>query len=211
MSDFQQQRYLMVATQLEARGIKDDRVLNAFREIKREEFIPSDYRNYAYEDRPLPIGHSVTISQPYIVALMCQILEVKSTDKILDIGTGSGYQAAILSKLCEKVYTIERIAELAEKAKRLFDKLSLTNVDVAIKDGTDGYEKHAPYNKIIVAAATKEIPRAWIDQLKMGGKIVFPKIDDNNMQYLTEVQKRKKGIIEIDHGGVVFVPLIKGS
>ena len=165
---------IMVKTQLEKRGIKDKRVLQTMRETPRHLFIPEKFKDLAYEDGPLPIGNGQTISQPYIVALMTELLELNGNERILEIGTGSGYQAAILSPLVKEVYSIEIIKSLAEKAKETLKEMKYNNVMVKRGDGYQGWLEHAPYDAIIVTAAPDKIPQKLIAQLKKGGNLVLP-------------------------------------
>jgi protein-L-isoaspartate(D-aspartate) O-methyltransferase len=208
MKNFRTKREQMVETQLSARDISDKNILKAFLEVPREDFVPDKYKELAYSDHPLSIGHGVTISQPYIVALMCQILDIDKNSKVLDIGTGSGYQAAILSHLCKEVVTIERIEELAKQARKRLQKLGYDNVEVICADGSKGYKEEAPYDGIIVAATTNKITKEWKQQLKINGKIVYPE-STNGIQKLIEAIKTKTGFEKVSHGYVRFVPLIK--
>lgn len=164
----------MVREQIEARGIKDKGVLEAMRKVKRHLFVPLRYRLSAYEDHPLPIGMEQTISQPYIVALMTELLGLKGKEKVLEIGTGSGYQAAILGELAKEVYTIEILEPLAKRADRLLEKLGYQNVRVKRGDGFLGWPEYAPFEAIIVTCAPEEIPPALIEQLTEGGSLVIP-------------------------------------
>jgi protein-L-isoaspartate(D-aspartate) O-methyltransferase len=205
---YEKQREDMVVEQLKGRNITDERVIKAFLRVPREEFVREQDKRWAYDDYPLSIGYGATISQPYIVALMCQILKLNKNSTVLDIGTGSGYSAAILSKIVSKVITIERICELANKAQKLLKRLGYSNVKVICGDGSRGYKKGAPYGGIMVSAATEKIADSWIKQLRVGGRIVYPKYDGIE-QTLVEGIKTKSGIKEIYHGGVRFVPLIK--
>jgi len=208
--DYKTKREEMVNKHLRGRGIVNESVLKAFLEVPREEFVSEEYKAQAYSDSPLPIGYGVTISQPYIIALMCQLLDPSPKDKILDIGTGSGYQAAILSHLCKKVVTIERIKELVQDSKRRLKRLSYDNIKVVHGDGSDGYKQKSPYDGIIVAATTVKIPKAWKEQLKVGGKIIYPE-GSGFVEELIEAVKTKDGIFKTSHGGVRFVPLKKGE
>lgn len=209
-TEYKEKREEMVEKHLKGRGIVDENILEAFLKVPREEFVPEEYKDQAYSDSPLPIGHGATISQPYIVALMCQILKLDSNSKVLDIGTGSGYQAAILSLICKKVITIERIGELAKSASKNLMKLNYDNVKVIHADGSLGYKQEAPYDGIKVAATTDHIPKAWKEQLKEGGRIVYPESLGITEQ-LIEAIKTKEGILKINHGGVRFVPLKEGK
>jgi protein-L-isoaspartate(D-aspartate) O-methyltransferase len=197
----------MVETQIEARGIHDPRVLEAMREIPRHVFIPGDLSGAAYHDRPLPIGKGQTISQPYIVALMTELLGVQQGDRVLEIGTGSGYQAAILARLAGEVVSLERIPEVAEQARKNLSALGITRVAVIVGDGTEGYPPRAPYNAIIITASTPEIPPPLIDQLADGGRLVAP-VGGRDLQELVKLVRHGDRIERLSYGGVVFVPLI---
>jgi len=205
---YKKQREEMVKEQLKGRDITDQRVIEAFLKVPREEFVREQDKRWAYDDYPLSIGYGATISQPYIVALMCQILKLDKDSTVLDIGTGSGYSAAILSKIVSKVITIERICELADYARDRLKRLGYPNIKVICGDGFKGYEKEAPYDGIMVSAATEKIADAWTEQLRVGGRVVYPKYNGIE-QTLVEGIKTKSGIKEIYHGGVRFVPLIK--
>ena len=174
MSDFHIARKKMVQEQLLARGIQDARVIDVMSRIPRHEFVDSGMANQAYQDHPLNIGLKQTISQPQIVAFMTQCLELKGNEKVLEIGTGSGYQTAILSQLAQKVYTIERITSLSNKARRTFYRFGLMNITLRIGDGTLGWPEEAPFDAIIVTAASPQIPQAYTDQLKEGGRLIIP-------------------------------------
>lgn len=205
--DFKVLREEMVTNQIAKRGITDQRVLEAFRNVTRHLFVPENKKSLAYEDYPLPIGQDQTISQPYIVALMTELLDVKKGDRILEIGTGSGYQAAILSYLGAKVYSIERFAVLAKNAKELLDSLQYY-VEITVGDGTLGWQEHSPYDKIIITAAAPSISPCWIEQLVVGGKIVVP-LGTAFGQDLTLIEKIEEGNIkQTAVCGCVFVPLI---
>lgn len=197
----------MIENQLQGRDITDERVLQAFRKVPREEFVGSEMREFAYDDNPLPIGHNQTISQPYIVAKMCQLLELTGSEKVLDVGTGSGFQAAILSLLCKEVIAIERLAPLAEKASEKLKQLGFDNVKVVVGDGAKGVQDESPFDAIKCAAATSEVPFSWIEQLKEGGRIVLP-LQKTWYQELTRITKIKGKLQEESFGSVVFVPLI---
>ena len=202
-----EERLRMVRDQVEARGVDDRRVLDAMREIPRHLFIPDEYRDAAYHDRPLPIGGGQTISQPYIVGLMTSLLELKQSDKVLEIGAGSGYQAALLSKLARTVVTIERLPEIAAKAKDVMQRLGITNVKVVVEDGTLGYAPGAPYDGIIITAASPDIPAPLIDQLADTGRLVAP-VGSRDLQQLVRIRKQGGRISRETFGGVVFVPLL---
>lgn len=207
-TDFEEKRIKMVENQLKGRGIKNLDILNAFLKIPREAFVPIEYKGFAYSDRPLPIGDNVTISQPYVVAFMCELLCVDKDSVVLDIGTGSGYQAAILGRICKEVITVEIIKQLSEQSKKRLGTLGYKNVTFIYGDGRLGYLPNAPYDGIVVAAATNEIPKEWKKQLKLNGRILFPKELGFN-QVLTEMIKKEDGFKEINHGGVTFVPLVE--
>jgi protein-L-isoaspartate(D-aspartate) O-methyltransferase len=205
--DYEAERQIMVAEQLIVRGIRDKRVLDAMRKVPRHLFVEEALRSRAYGDYPLPIGEKQTISQPYMVALMTESLNLKGNEKVLEIGTGSGYQAAVLAELCEKVYSVERLKSLAVKARKQLDQLGYMNVAIKIFDGTYGWIEHSPYDAIIVTAGAPEIPKALIDQLSVGGRMVIP-IGDEFSQTLIKVEKGKDGITTTNICGCVFVKLI---
>jgi protein-L-isoaspartate(D-aspartate) O-methyltransferase len=171
---FLPERLSMVEGQLRRRGIRDENVLRAMAEVPRHEFIPINYREQAYQDKPVPIGEDQTISQPYIVAAMISSLQVEPSHTVLEIGTGTGYQAAVLSRLSGKVVSIERHAALADEARRLFERLGYDNISVIVGDGSLGLPGHAPYDRIIVAAAAPSIPEALLQQLNDDGRIIIP-------------------------------------
>jgi len=197
----------MVEYQLRARGIRDERVLKVMGELPREKFIGPVYREEAYEDRPVPIGAGQTISQPYIVALMTEALKVEPHHRVLEIGAGSGYQTAILAKLAKEVFAIERIAELAERASKVLQKLGIDNVHLRVGDGTLGWPEQAPFDRILCAAAGPDVPEAWIEQLADNGRIVMP-IGGPEMQNLFLIIKQGGKITHENLGGVRFVKLI---
>jgi len=182
-------RERMVQTQLENRGIADPAVLDAMREVPRHRFVPTRLANQAYDDNPLPIGHDQTISQPYIVALMTEALRPRPTDRVLEIGTGSGYQAAVLAELVDQVYTIEIVSPLAERAAGVLRDLGHDNVHVRAGDGYAGWPEHAPFDKIIITAAPPRVPRPLLDQLAPGGLLVVPEGD--TVQTLVLYSRRK--------------------
>lgn len=190
---------------LAAEGITDQRVLNAIGETPRHAFVPDRWRALSYTDRPLPIGKGQTISQPFIVAFMCQALKLSSSDKVLEIGTGSGYHAAVLSLLCQEVYTIEIIADLGLQAEKLLDSLQYHNVTVRIGDGYQGWVEEQPFDAIILTAAPKEIPQPLKDQLKVGGRLIAPVGDD--WQELVLLEKTEEGFKQKALLPVVFVPM----
>jgi len=199
-------REKMVAGQIASRGIKNKGVLEAMGKVPREIFVPSGYRDRAYEDRPLPIGMGQTISQPFIVALMTESLELDNSMKVLEIGTGSGYQSAILSILAGKVYSVEVKEGLFERARKLLKEYP--NIEVSNHDGSKGWEKHAPYDRIIVTAAPGQIPHVYMDQLKEGGILVMPVGPPHWDQELFKIIKTLEGIKKIKICDVAFVPLI---
>jgi protein-L-isoaspartate(D-aspartate) O-methyltransferase len=201
------ERLRMVDYQIAARDVNDERVLSAMREIPRHLFVPEPYRSAAYQDSPLPIGQGQTISQPYIVAKMTELLAVSPEDTVLEIGTGSGYQAAILGKLAREVITLERIPEVAEMAMKNLESLGISNVRVVVTDGTEGYPEKAPYNAILVTASTPEVPRPLMDQLAEGGRLVAP-VGSRDLQELVRLVRKGGDFIRESYGGVVFVPLL---
>ncbi|MEJ5307009.1 MAG: protein-L-isoaspartate(D-aspartate) O-methyltransferase [candidate division WOR-3 bacterium] len=204
---FDDLRKKMVEQQLKRRGIKDEELLKVFEEIPREFFLPKELVNLAYDDSPVPIGFGQTISQPYIVAKMTELLEVKKSDKILEIGTGSGYQAAILSKLGKVVFTIERIPELKKFAESNLKKLDIKNVFLITGDGTIGLSNYSPFDKIIVTAASPQIPKNLVDQLSDKGIMVLP-FGDISLQILTKVIKSNGEIKVEKYDYCRFVPLL---
>ena len=197
----------MVECQIAARGVRDPGVLAAMLEIPRHLFIPHSYDRAAYDDNPLPIGSGQTISQPYIVALMTELLHPKATDNILEIGAGSGYQAAVLSRLVKQLTTIERITSVADMARRNLKSIGIENVIVIEGDGTLGYPGNAPYDGIIITAATPDVPQPLIGQLAEGGTLVAP-VGGRDIQDLITLHKKGGSLIQESHGGVRFVPLI---
>lgn len=203
--DFKAMREKMVDTQIKARGVKDPRILSAMLKIERHHFVPEEYLNSAYSDQPLPIGEGQTISQPYIVALMTELLELKGDEKVLEIGTGSGYQAAILAELVKEVYTIEIIETLASSADKRLRQLGYQNIHVKAGDGYLGWPEVAPFDALIVTAAPDHIPKPLIDQLKEGGRMVVPV--GTYTQELKKIIKRSGKIETTDVIPVVFVPM----
>ncbi len=197
----------MVEEQLIARGIRDQRVLDAFRRVPRHEFVPAALRASAYDDRALPIGEEQTISQPYMVAIMTELLELTAGEKVLEVGTGSGYQAAILAELGGRIVTIERLASLSEQAKTTLTRLGYTGIEFVVGDGSEGYSPGAPYDAIVVTAGCPKIPQPLADQLAEGGRLVLP-IGDRDIQTLT-VAAKKHGRLQLS-GSVPcrFVPLV---
>jgi len=205
--DYSDARERMLSDQLIPRGINDEHVLDAMRNIPRHLFIPPDLRYLAYADAPLPIGHRQTISQPYIVALMTQLLELKGEEKILEVGTGSGYQAAILAQIGGQVYTVERISELAEKSRTVFKKLGLTNIQIFERDGSAGLPEFAPYHAIMVTAAAPQVPSPLKEQLDEGGCLVLP-VGSRDGQILERWRKTGDELKREHIAPVAFVPLV---
>jgi protein-L-isoaspartate(D-aspartate) O-methyltransferase len=191
------------------RNYLDPRVMAAMREVPRDTFVPVDLRYAAFDNGPLPIGHGQTISQPYIVALMTDMLQLQPEHRVLEIGTGSGYQAAILSRLCRLVYSVEVVPELSEAAQRLFQQLGYDNIETRTGNGYEGWPEHAPYDGIIVTAAASHVPPALIEQLKPGGRLIIPVGEPYSHQELILVEKDPQGEIHTrDILGVAFVPLV---
>lgn len=210
LNSHQQQREEMVRTQLAERGIRDLRVLAAMRSVPRHEFVPESFWHDAYEDHPLPIGEGQTISQPYIVAAMLEHLALLSTDRVLEIGTGSGYVTALLSLLCAEVYSVERHAQLAASAESTLQRLHYRNVKIRVADGSQGWPKYAPFHAILVSAATPEMPPALFAQLHEGGRMVVP-VGPSSSQELHLIRK-VAGKPEINIlEGCRFVPLVEGA
>jgi len=205
--DFKNLRERMVKEQIEARGVKDRRTQEALLKVERHRFVPKNLQHLAYEDMPLPIGSGQTISQPYIVALMTELLQLKGKEKVLEIGTGSGYQAAILGEMVGEVYTTERVVELAEQAGRLLDKLGYKNVHVKVAVDELGWKENAPYNAIIVTAASPSINNTLVEQLAVDGRLVIP-VGSRWEQELMKLIKSKTGNRVEKLGGCRFVPLI---
>jgi protein-L-isoaspartate(D-aspartate) O-methyltransferase len=202
-----EERMSMVDLQIRRRGVTDQDVLEAMERVPRHEFVPVDYQAQAYADRPLPIGYGQTISQPYIVALMTELLQLKTTDRVLEIGTGSGYQAAILGEIVGEVYTVEIIEALAVEAKTRLERLGYANVHTRHADGYYGWEEHAPYDAIIVTAAPDHIPQPLVQQLKEGAKLVIPVGPPGGYQTLWQVSRSGEEVIKRNVTGVLFVPL----
>jgi protein-L-isoaspartate(D-aspartate) O-methyltransferase len=204
--DYFQARERMVKEQLVSRGIHDPRVLRAMAKVPRHLFVESELWGQAYEDHPLPIGENQTISQPYIVALMAEALELTGAERVLEVGTGSGYAAAVLSELCAEVFTVEAVEELALKARALLASLGYSNVSVLTGDGTLGWKEHAPYDGVIISAAAPCIPRPLLEQLKTPGHLVFP-MGERELQTLVRIRKDQGGIREEYFGECHFVKL----
>ena len=202
------QRAAMVKQQLAARDIDDPRVLDAMGRVPRHQFVPPRWAEAAYEDRPLPIGHGQTISQPYIVALMTQLAQVKSGDRVLDIGTGSGYQAAVLAAMGAKVFSIEIVEPLAREAAGRLGRLRYKDVEVRAGDGYGGWEEHAPFAAIILAAAAPEVPQPLLDQLAEGGRLVLPVGEEGGAQDLLVITRKADGTFDRRTiAPVAFVPM----
>ncbi len=200
-------RKRMVAEQLKRRGISDRRVLKAFLTVPREIFAPRDFRDQAYADTAIPIGEGQTISQPYTVAFMGQLLGLKGWEKVLEVGAGSGYAAAILGRLCRQVYALEIRPDLAIQARRNLRKLGIANVDMVVGDGSLGLPNEAPFDAISVAAAADQIPKPLVEQLKIGGRLAMPR-GGLLEQQMVKIIKTAAGIRTETHGGFCFVPLI---
>jgi protein-L-isoaspartate(D-aspartate) O-methyltransferase len=197
----------MVTFDIEERGVLDAEVRRAMRAVPRHEFVPADYTDMAYADRPLPIGYGQTISQPYIVAAMTELLRLKRGDRILEIGTGSGYQAAILAELTDEVYSVEIVEALYERATDTLQRLGYHQVRTRHADGYYGWEEHAPYDAIIVTCAPDHIPQPLINQLKDGGRLVIPVGPPGSYQTLWLIEKQAEKVVSKQIMGVVFVPL----
>lgn len=206
---FHAARERMVAEQIAARGVRAPRVLEALREVPRHRFVPEAWRAHAYDDRPLPIGFEQTISQPYIVAVMTEALGPEPGDVVLEVGTGSGYQAAVLSRLVRRVHSIEIVPALAERARSTLGALGIHNVEIVVGDGWQGLPAHAPYDGILVTAAPDRIPEALLDQLAPGGRLVVPVGEAE--QDLQVVTRTGQGFETRTLFGVRFVPLVRGN
>jgi protein-L-isoaspartate(D-aspartate) O-methyltransferase len=204
---YDRRREEMVKRQIEARNISDPKVLAAMRRVPRHLFVSEALRHKAYEDYPLPIGEQQTISQPFIVAEMTQALEITSDDRVLEIGTGSGYQAAVLAEIAYRVYTIERLYSLYRRARKLFDELKYHNIVTRYADGTMGWKEESPFDAIIVTAGAPRIPNVLLAQLSMGGRMVLP-VGNQYTQDLVKVIKDEKGCHQVSLGGCRFVKLI---
>lgn len=212
LKQFQEKKVLVNSTKmielLSSRGIKDPRVLQVMKEIPRSHFVPETLHERAYSDHPLPIGYEQTISQPYIVALMTQELKLTGKEKVLEIGTGSGYQSAILSKLCRTVFSIERIQSLATKARQTLEAMDIHNVSVKTANGYYGWKEYAPFDRIIVTAAIAEEPKVFFDQVAEGGILIAPVQDATGNQYLCKYEKEKTQWTKTVLCACSFVPFI---
>lgn len=201
---------IRLVMELRRHGVTDTRVLSAIERVPREEFTPPSFRDQAYEDTALPIGHGQTLSQPTVVALMSQALELGPRMKVLEVGTGSGYQAAILAQLGRRVYTVERHKPLLDEAEAKFKKLRLHNITTRFGDGWLGWPEQAPFDRIIVTAAPPDVPQALIDQLAPDGIIVLPLGSEKRSQRLVRIRKTESGLVQEDLTAVRFVPMVKG-
>ena len=204
---YDRKREEMVRSQIEARGIRDLRVLSAFRKVPRHLFVSEALREQAYGDYPLPIGEQQTISQPYIVAEMTQALELGQDDRVLEVGTGSGYQAAILAQIVYRVYTVERRRTLYMQTRNLFDKLNFHNIVTRYADGTKGWQEESPFDAIVVTAGAPEMPEVLINQLAEGGRLVIP-VGNQHTQELIKIYRDKGSIQQTNLGGCRFVKLV---
>jgi protein-L-isoaspartate(D-aspartate) O-methyltransferase len=207
MINFKKARERMVETQLAARDIRDPRVLEAMRKVPRHLFVDEALQDQAYNDHPLPISDKQTISQPYVVALMTQSLQLRGHEKVLEIGTGSGYQAAVLAELADRVFSIERHPGLALRANQILQKLLYKNVIIRVGDGSMGWPDDAPFDAVLVTAGTPKVPQPLVDQLSVGGRLVVP-VGDRFSQDLILVERRPEGIAKTNMGGVRFVDLV---
>ena len=210
VADFEKARQLMVEEQVQARGVTDKRVLDAMLAVERHLFVPEGMWHQAYEDHPLPVGHGQTISQPYMVAAMTEALSVGPEQRVLEIGTGSGYQTAILARLAKEVYTVEIVRELSLAARKVLQRLGCRNVRFRIGDGNMGWPEFAPFDRILVTAAAETMPQTLADQLADRGRIVVP-IGPPGMQTLTLGVKHGKRLVQRGLMGCVFVPFVRGE
>jgi protein-L-isoaspartate(D-aspartate) O-methyltransferase len=205
--NYEKERMRMVDEQITDRGVKDERVLEAMRKVPRHEFLPEAIRGMSYQDSALPLGEAQTMSQPFMVALMTELLELKGTERVLEIGTGSGYQAAVLAELCEKVYTVERIKLLADRARATLDRLGYRSVAIKVYDGTYGWKEMAPFDAILVTAGAPDIPAPLLEQLKEDGRMVIP-VGERFGQTLQKIVKTPKGPVTTQSVPCIFVPLV---
>ncbi len=211
MGGMSSQREQMVREQLQGRDITDGRVLDAMRHVPRQAFVPEQLQRQAYADHPLPIGEGQTISQPYIVALMTQLVSPQSTDKVLEVGTGSGYQAAVLAELAQQVYTIEILPDLGERARQTLASLGYKNIEIRIGDGYLGWPDAAPFDCIVVTAAPSQVPPRLLEQLAEGGRLVIPVDNEYGYQTLTLITRRGEAFEETAVSGCAFVPLVDSA
>ena len=205
--DYEQLREYLIRAHIEGAGIRDQRVLETMRKVPRHEFVPEEYRHRAYENESLPIGEGQTISQPFMVGVMTEILHIRPKDKLLEIGTGSGYQTAILAELAGEVYTVERLETLSLRAQEVLGRLDYTNISFAVADGSRGWSENAPFDRIIVTASSPAIPSPLVEQLAINGRLALP-VGDYTHQALTIVDKLEDGLRERADIGCVFVPLV---
>jgi protein-L-isoaspartate(D-aspartate) O-methyltransferase len=209
LTDYAREREAMVERQLKRRGITEQRILDAFLDVPREAFISEDFAHLAYGDHPLPIEAGQTISQPYIVALMIEAADIRAGDKVLEVGAGSGYAAAVISRIAERVVAIERQHDLVEVARERLQRLGYDNIEIVEGDGTKGCRDHAPFDAILAAASGSHVPRPLVEQLAPNGRIVMPVGEPGWVQELVKVTKQQDGILKQENlGGVRFVPLI---
>lgn len=208
--DYARLREDMVRRQIMARGVEDPEVLKAMRKVPRHLFVPEKYRAFSYRDHPLPIGQGQTISQPYVVAFMTEALDLKSHDRVLEVGTGSGYQAAVLAELVKEVYTIEIIEELGKRSRQTLEMLGYRHIHVRIGDGYKGWPEKAPFDAVIVTCAPERIPNALIEQLKDGGRMIIPVGGAGAIQRLVRAIKKKGKLKTKEVMAVRFVPMVKG-
>jgi len=206
---YEQARSSMVEQQLRARGVKDERILAAMATVPREQFIPAGLRQRAYDDAPVSIGYGQTISQPYMVAAMTELLRLRKGDKVLEIGTGSGYHAAVLAELTPQVFSIEIIPGLAERARRTLDRLGYKAVQTMTGDGYKGWKEHAPFDAVIVTCAPDHVPAPLVEQLKVGGRMVVPVGSPKGIQTLYLLEKTSQGLKRKSVMDVVFVPMVR--
>ena len=207
LASYEEQRRAMVEQQLRARGIHDQRVLDAMLELPRHEFVPLEFQAQAYADHPLPIGAEQTISQPFIIAVALQALALTGSESVLEVGTGSGYQTALLARMARQVYSVERHAELTEKAKATLEQLGFGNIKISVRDGSQGWPDYAPYDAILVSAAAPSLPKSLIEQLQEGGRMVIP-VGPPHAQELQLISRKATQISSETVEGCRFVPLV---